>query len=305
MAVVQVLTVILLCVVLSAGLYVLWLNFPHETRNYDPFIANVTYLLPTTSSQFYPNLRYPDRNIGYFIEAACLDKKEQEIKQAFRLIENFTVLRFHTSPNATLRILCSKIAPEPKTEGHFVAGEGGPTEIINTSRYAVILAGKVSLYRPEKCQQPNIAIHEIFHALGFDHTSDKKSIMYPITECSQQIGENLTAQINELYRTDSLSDITIERLSANMTGNYLNFEIIVTNSGLRDVANSSVSVVAKSKLIKKFSLEEISIGQKKTLYVKNLRMPRDAENITFMADNLDQTPELDYENNKITLELRV
>ena len=32
-------------------------------------------------------------------------------------------------------------------EGFFVAGEGGPSEVINTSLYGVIFKGKVSFFR--------------------------------------------------------------------------------------------------------------------------------------------------------------
>ena len=305
MAAAQVLTVFTLCVILGFALYFLWFNFPHETRLYDPFIANATQRLPATSLQFYPNLRYPDRNISYGIEAACDEKKKKEVQQAFAIIENLTILNFFQAvERPQIRVYCSALAPEPKAEGHFVAGEGGPVEIINSSRYAVILAGKISFYRSEKCARPNVALHEIFHALGFDHVNDRKNIMYPVTECSQEIGEDLIGQINEIYSVDSLPDIAIEKVIANTTGRYLNFEIVIVNNGLRDSANVTLNIVVENRLLKEFELDEIAIGQRKTLYVKNLRTPGEIESVTFTAVNNDGMAELDYENNHVTLELR-
>ena len=110
---------------------------------------------------------------------------------------------------------CSDITPEPTQKDHFVAGEGGPTLVINTTVYAIILEGKIALYRHEICDEPQIALHELLHALGFDHNSNSKSIMYPITNCAQELDDYIVQTINQLYSVPSRGDLLIEEIDAN------------------------------------------------------------------------------------------
>lgn len=281
---------------LGSGLYLLWTNFPTAPKAYTEFATNISKNLPSKSYQFYPNMRYQEKRIGYYLETACDEKKRSDVERAFKILEDKTILEFYPSSSGKIRILCSDLAPEPENKDHFVAGEGGPTEIINTSEYSVILAGKISLYRPERCDIPIVALHEILHALGFDHTNDKKSVMYPVTECEQELDGYIINQINSLYSVDSEPDLVIEKVSAFSSGRYVSFNINISNYGLDDVENFSLFIMGDNQTIKEFPMEDLKMGERKTLNVQNTRVPRNLEKISFIV-RMNKGNELSMENN--------
>lgn len=304
MELLDILVLLVLFVILGIGVYLLYLNVPRDPQPYQDFSLERQGAIDENNLQFYPAMRYRDKSISYHISSACNATKKKDVERALSVLSQNTVLTFYeASQNAEMNILCSEVSPSTEEKGHFIAGEGGPSEIINTSRYAVILSGKVSLYRKTtQCVQPNIAIHEILHALGFDHINDPKSIMYPVTQCDQKIDEIIFDKINQLYSTLSLPDLAIEKVSAINKGPYVDFEIHIANYGLDDSLNSTLIVFTDKKNVKEYSLEKIPIGIKKILKVDNLRIPLQSKGISFEIHFSGE--ELEKENNlaKIILE---
>ena len=209
------------------------------------------------------------------------------------------MLRF-TPDNAQpqIEILCSDVAPAAEEKNHFVAGEGGPTRIINASAYYVILGGKVSLYRSETCDEPKVALHEVLHALGFDHNQNPESIMYPVTNCRQHLDQYIIDTIDDLYKADSLPDLSIVDVSASKGGRYLFFDIGVANYGLRDASAVNLTVLADGNEVRSFDLQGITIGTKKVFSVQNLRIPTGTQHVSFRVETTDGSKELSYTNNR-------
>ncbi len=305
------LTMILLVGLLITSSYLLWQNYnefggiPFLTNgnpNYGAFSANLSFA-EGNNSQFYPNMRYKNKVIGYWIEPDCEAEKVQEMRSAMIILSEKTILKFESKDKnqAEISILCSEIAPEPEEEGHFVAGEGGPSRIINTSTYSVILTGRIALYRNDKCDKPQIALHELLHALGFDHKRDENSIMYPVTSCSQTLDESIVEEINQIYSIPSEPDLLIERIGANLTGRYLNFEISVVNYGLNDMNGVKLRVLAAGEEVKVFDLGNLGVGVSKVLTVSNLKMPNDSDSISFAVEG--SSKELSFLNNRVDLVL--
>ncbi len=290
---------LILFVLLGMALFLLWANIPNlpgQQVSYQEYNINKTEEVYERGIQFYPNMRYKDRVISYSIASSCDSAKRKDVEKSFSFIEEKTVLEFKEDGNAQIRILCAEIAPTPEEEGHFVAGEGGPSEIINTSSYAVILSGKVSLYRRTKeCVRPNVAIHEILHALGFDHNNNLDSVMYPVTECEQSLDNKIISEINKLYKDDSLPDLIVEKVNVKKVGRYISFEITVGNFGLEDSLNSTLIVRADDEEVKRFYMGRIDIGTRKILNVENLKGPLMAEGLIFEVTSKER--ELDKENN--------
>ncbi len=298
------LALLIMVLALIGGIYFFWLNFPVNLE-YNTYVANATAHLPAQSYQFYPNMRYVNKTITYEIAPECSAKKRENIGSAFSILEQQTSLSFiPVGRKGEIVFFCTNLPPDPESSGHFVAGEGGPTQIVNTTQYAVILAGKVSLYRPEKCGQPIIALHEILHALGFDHTSDKRSIMFPITDCEQEVDPFIINQINALYEPEPRPDLAIERVDAKALGRYLNFEISVANYGLVDAQNATLILSTGSEYIKSFPMEDIGLGQRKTLTVSNVRIPRAVGNLSFTMVVGPGESELSLANNHALVELQ-
>ena len=303
MKILEIILLLFLLIAIGMGLYVLWINLPSKTveysSNYENSQIKVIVENITNHSQFYQKMRYSDRAITYKIEKNCDDKKRRDITEAFSILSSKTVLTFASEMNnSQIVFLCSEVASTPEQKTHFIAGEGGPTEIINTTLYYLILSGKVALYRPEKCNETKVALHEILHALGFDHSSNNESIMYPITDCSQKLDQYIINDINEIYKEPPVPDLAIEEIVANRTGRYLSFKITVNNQGLKNAESVNLTILSRDKLIKNFDLEDIPIGTKKLLTATNLRTPYDSEEITFLIEDIYNQKELSYENNK-------
>ncbi|MEK6855463.1 MAG: matrixin family metalloprotease [Nanoarchaeota archaeon] len=288
-------------IVFLGGFYFLWTTLKAPSVDFEAYKSNFSQDLPLKSSQFYPNMRYPDKKIIYELEKNCTEKRKNDAREAFKILEEKTILEFEEGSDPQISISCSNIAPTLEQETHFIAGEGGPVEIINTSRYSVILLGRISLYRPENCKNSQIAIHEILHALGFDHNNNEKSIMYPITNCGQEIDDYIIKEINEVYKAAPQSDLLIEELKANTTRGYLNFEATITNHGLKDSEESSLVITTENTKIETFPLENIEIGTKRKIRVTNLKMPRKYSKITFLIESSEY--EISKENNQIILQV--
>lgn len=260
------------------------------------------------AEQFYPNIRFPDTEISYYLDPACDNKKQKNILTAFSIIASKTYLNFYPSPEGEeprIKVLCSNFVPGTDEKGHFVAGEGGPSELINVSNYYVILESKISLYRADKCPTPQIALHELLHALGFNHSSDPKSVMYPVSSCDQEVDESILQEVNRLYSISSSPDLVIDSISASRVGNMLSFQANVSNKGFKIVQSANISVYNEGKFIRSFSLTEypLPIGTTKILTVRNLKVPRDAGKFEFYVEMYLPSSEISLDNNRLEVAL--
>jgi hypothetical protein len=301
MKAVDFLIVIVLCMLLITGLYLLWLNLPQQQVEYQRYQAVMAQNLSLKSSQFYPDMRYPDKEITFHLSDTCSNKKKNDFRDAITILEQRTILSFleTNDAKAQITITCSNLAPKPDQEGHFIAGEGGPALFLNTSKYAIIISGEIALYRPETCEIPQIALHELLHALGFDHNSNPESIMFPITDCKQTLDPGIVNEINRLYAQPSLPDASVESIEANQTGRYLNFEIVIANYGLKTLNASTLEITTNNQKVKDFEIGEVEVGARRHLTVTNLYLPRNANRITFAV----QTPqaEITKDNNIVEI----
>lgn len=302
MKLVDVFILIFLLVSLAAGFYLLWIFFPSDSSEFEEYQANISEQFPSSSGQFYPRMRYVSRDISYGFTSKCGPKKKEDFKEAVARLETVSVLRFRESADSEISVTCSNISPDPDEEGHFVAGEGGPSIIINTSRYSVILKGEIALYRADSCEIPQIATHELLHALGFDHNSNKKSIMYPITGCEQEIDDYIISEINNLYKKNSYADLLIEKVRASKSGVYADFETTIGNQGLAKASGVKLKIYANGDLRHTFEIGEIDIGAKKTLTIENLRVPLSTEELELEVEISE--PELSQANNRASVRLR-
>ena len=218
---------------------------------------------------FYDNIRFKNSKISYFISPDCSSIKVEGSRNAFKIIENETILEFYESDdNPEISIICSDEVKE-LNNSYFVAGEGGPDFIINTSRYNIILNGTVLLYKSDRCDEPVVVIHEILHVLGFKHSRDKKSILYPSSNCNQKITPEIINEIASLYKDPALADLTFIKLDARKKGFFLSFDAEIKNTGLADAEDVSLSIYDGDKLLEKYDLGAIGFGAGKLFKVTN------------------------------------
>lgn len=253
------------------------------------------------SMQFYENMRYPSQDISYKIQGCTLQKTD-EMKKSFEIIENLTVLNFYPLiSNEEISITCdSKI----KFEGDlFIAGEGGPINITRAGYFNVIQQGAITLIRESKCENPNIGIHELLHALGFDHSENPNNIMYPVSKCSQTIGQDTINLINWLYSFQSLPDLAFENVSATMSGRYLDLNFTIINQGLKDSSVGTIEIYADGEIVKEIESGPLKIGQGRRTLINNIFiLQKSIDELKFFIKT--DFEELDKENNEAILKYK-
>jgi len=292
----------LLFLIIVIVLLTLYWFFPVKPIKFEFGKINNNFSIGNSSSmQFYPNMRYSSKNISYKIYD-CNLKKKNDMEEAFNILSQNTVLDFYlVSEEEEISITCDE--KTKMEEGLFIAGEGGPTNIISTDLYNVILNGKILLIRDSSCYNPNVAIHELLHALGFDHSENKKNIMYYLSDCDQTIGQDQIDLINELYKTQSYADLSFTNVSATYKKGYLDTIIQIKNNGLKDSEKAELSVFVDDKLIETVDLNPIVIGAglKITLGKRVSLLRTSASELKFVIDSYFE--EINKNNNEIVLEV--
>jgi hypothetical protein len=108
--------------------------------------------------------------------------------------------------------------------------------------------------------KPKVAIHELLHVLGFKHSENPSNIMYNISNCNQEIGEDVIEFINEIYAVPSAPDLLIKSASAKISSNYLELNTTIENAGFQKSSNSILEIFGDKEKIKEISIEEIFPG---------------------------------------------
>ncbi len=251
--------------------------------------------------QFYSNMRFPYLRISYNIED-CPIKKTDDMERAFQIIEDLTILDFYPSNRiGEITVICDDRAMVEG--GLFIAGEGGPSNITKVGDINLISKGKILLYKESECTNPNIATHELLHALGFDHVLNLNDLMYNVSKCSQTINQETINLINELYSTPSYPDLVLEEISASMHGKYLNTNFTIKNEGLIIAPGAIVEIYADEKKVREVYIDPLDVGHGKIITLTNLWINQfSTENLKYViVANFD---ELKKENNKVELQIK-
>ena len=249
--------------------------------------------------QFHENMRFPEKTISYSIEKSCSIQKKSDMRWAFDIIEYETILEFYELPvEGQIIVECEN--KNRVEEGLFIAGEGGPTNITKGENFNVILGGQILLIRDSDCEKPNVAIHELLHVLGFNHSENENNIMYPVSQCKQTIGEEIPAEINRLYEIPSFPDLIVRNVDAETHGRYVDLNISVFNDGLKVSNNPELIIFADDKEIKRIQLNDLEIGTGLSLELTNLFLSKfTVDKIEIVVESSDS--ELSLENNQILL----
>ena len=251
---------------------------------------------------FSENLRFNHNNISYYIDMdTCSAKEAIAMRDALDIFhEEMGIISFdrlNSDEYADIKISC----PDKRVDlgdSLFAAGEGGPSEIINTTLFRTIREGKIFLYESPRCDYPVVELHELCHVFGFDHTENPKNIMYNTSNCEQRISKDMVELIQELYSIEPLPELRISELAAVKKGKYLDFNITVLNEGLIMVDNVSLTLYAEDDEIQKVYLGEIGIGYGRTIRAANVNLhSRSIEEIEFIVDVENVVREYDKENN--------
>ncbi len=284
--------------------YFIFLFFPYSI-DFSLNQSNGNFSISAKGSedmQFYPKMRFPSTTITYtIIEEDCTPKKIQDMKSAFSILEDQTSLNFfEMNDGGQIVIVCdSKARIE---DGLFIAGEGEPSNVTQTPLYNVISRGNILLLREDRCPTPTIALHELLHVLGFDHSENKNNIMYPITNCKQILGEDITLLLDELYKTPSYPDLAFQNVSASFSGNYFYTNVQIINQGLMESKNSVLVIYGDDKEIENIDIENLDYGYGRVITYEKLLVSKRYEKIEYVIVYDDK--EINKENNIATLTIK-
>lgn len=136
----------------------------------------------------------------YFSEDyPCKDIRYTQVLKAFDIIEERTdkIVTFYEEKDTHgIEISCYEIY-----ESEEASAYGG---IENYYGEKEILSGFIELYKPdpynfETCPiYPSLTLHEILHAMGFDHIDSRKSIMNPIDGC-EKLDDEIVDCLKHIY----------------------------------------------------------------------------------------------------------
>jgi len=277
---------------------------PLKTINFEssPVNSNFSSLSSVDKNmQFYPNMRFPETDISYEI-LDCPLQKQDDMESAFDIMEEITPLNFYSvGNNAEIYVTCEERA---KTNGNlFIAGEGGPTNITAIGNLAVILNGEILLIRESNCPTPNIALHELLHVLGFTHSANPDNIMYNITDCDQEIGDDTLQLIEDLYSIPSYSDLAFGNVSASISGRFLSINLTIINSGLKKLEDFKIQILSNEEIIKTTDSEPLDIGYGRFIGMSNVWVSQmNVQELEIII--VTEFEEINKENNKIKLEIK-
>ena len=254
---------------------------------------------------FAENLRFNHNVISFRIDSGCSSEQRTSMNEALDIFHReMGVISFSEADrfeNADIKISCPSNRIE-LGDSLFAAGEGGPSQIINTSFFKTIQEGKIFLYEPPRCDYPVVEIHELCHVFGFDHSENPDSIMYNTSRCNQRITPDMVTLIKDLYSIEPLSELTISEISSVKRGRYLDFNVTVMNEGLLPVENAGISIYADGKFSEEFYLGEINIGYARTLLASNIKLPSSKViEVEFVVDKDNLLKEYNKKNNAVVM----
>jgi hypothetical protein len=300
--------ILLIIFIIIFGIYYLYLNIPGNPENLNFSVSNTRVIIKNQTfaevSQFYPNMKFNHNSISYNIDYGCSNKKRQRMISAFNdLASKINLIRFYEiSGNSDIEISCSAEKKESIDKTHFIAGEGGAKEIVQTGRYNIITNGTVLLYKEtntQSCDWANVELHELIHVFGFGHSENSDSLMYPYLEnCDQKLDEEIIKELIRLYSEENLPDLYFDNKIAVKKGRYLDFNLTIKNSGSINSEKTNFNVLEDGKLVKSFELDQINYGAGIVIEIKNLKLTsRNPKEIKFIIDEKNLIKEIDEDNN--------
>ncbi len=302
---------VILIAVLAFLVYILYQYLPGSPQNFTANIkpskleiGNLSYKI----KQFYPNMKFNHNSISYKIHSDCSNEKKERMISAFNELSNKVgvISFYYNNENFDIEVSCSERTNLSIQKDFFIAGEGGPKEIIRTGNYNIITSGVILLYdnaKGVKCSWPNIELHELLHVFGFAHSEDENSLMYSYLEsCNQVLDEDIINSLKKLYSQENLAELYFKEVIAVKRGRYLDFNITIENSGDIDANNVILTVLDNGKRLKDFNLNDMPFGTSLIFSVTYFELgSRSSNNIKLIIDMSNSIKEFDEENNIVEL----
>ncbi len=275
-------------------------------NTYEYKIYNVT--LKITHPLLFKNIRWAKMPIFVKIDNnTCIESRRDDIRYAMLLwgIETDGVVQFKESENNyQVFINCSKELWQTR-EGDLIVtklGEGGPTKIIPLDYFNLTIEASATIYSTTKeCSRPIRILHELGHVLGLDHVEDEKSIMYPYEDCNQGFTREIKETLKELYKIKAMPDLYFKNATASSSKIYLNISFEIVNAGILSSPPAEIDIFGDNVRIDRKIIEGLEPGEELNVWIQNIYLGKELNNITLIIDPNNFIEEISKENNKLIL----
>jgi len=180
------------------------LTFDLELKANDSKVSTLSVLIDSKEFEIetFDNYRFASSTIKYRYEEECTWVQSNRLEEAIEILESETILNFReTSGEPDLYIHCYDYSVQ--TDEGIRLGEGSPRYYEEISR--TIINSSINLYARKDAvycvNYPATEIHEILHALNFNHLEDTSSIMHPGIggDVCPELDEEIIECIEDIY----------------------------------------------------------------------------------------------------------
>lgn len=241
-----------------------------------------------------------------------------DVRQALEMWESTGIVSFFvtTSPDADIMI---EWVPNLKEKSLDTLGNTD-LKFINTSQFGIIQNATIQLLSKSESRQlssidmANLALHEIGHTIGLQHTNED-DIMNPVlvipSKTVKEISSSDIKNLQELYKVPAKADLRIAEINATKStfkrfGQnyfYLNLSIDLQNIGLVTAKNFTIKLDADNVVVNELEQAELEPGKILTLFQGNLRIDRNFTSLQVNIDPENLIDELNETNNFVEIQV--
>ncbi|MBI2545465.1 MAG: matrixin family metalloprotease [Candidatus Aenigmarchaeota archaeon] len=277
------------------------------------------FTLPPESS-YSLTLRWNHSPLKVYIDTSSLSnpKYADDFKNALNIwsstekILSFSITNNRSDADISVEWVSSLGSKSTDTLGNT------DVKFVNTSTFNVIQNAHIQLLTKSNSDRlagidmTNLALHEIGHAIGLNHSADEVDVMYPVLNVPssqvKQITQSDLQKLSTAYSSPAKPDLvatnaevtkfTVRKLT---TYYYANMTMTILNNGLTDSTPTSFLIKADGSNVKQLDISAIPIGDRLNIELGNLNIDHNFKSIEIVLDPNNSVDELNESNNVVDI----